>query len=74
LALRKKAQYVVVFPSCLFPLIVNGIHIIGHVSMVPCVFEHFCRDPNIGLTTKARACKGVSWKWSPWVTLYVLGV
>jgi hypothetical protein len=30
-----------IFPSCLFPLIVDGIHIIGHTSMVPCVFEHF---------------------------------
>jgi hypothetical protein len=28
-------------PSCLFPSIVNDIHIIGHPSIVSYVYEHF---------------------------------
>jgi hypothetical protein len=35
--------------------------------------ETMCRNPNLGLTTKARACKGVSQKWSLRVTFHALG-
>ncbi len=29
-----------------------------------------CHNPSFGFTTKARACKGASQEWSPWVTFY----
>ncbi len=29
------------FPSCLFPSIVDDTHIIGHPSIISCVYEHF---------------------------------
>jgi hypothetical protein len=32
-----------------------------------------CCDPNLGLATKARACKGAGWKGSPWVIFHFLG-
>ncbi len=32
-----------------------------------------CRNPNLGFTTKARACKGVSQEGSLGVTSHVLG-
>jgi hypothetical protein len=32
-----------------------------------------CRNPSLGLVTKARACKGVGQKWSPKVTFHASG-
>jgi hypothetical protein len=34
---------------------------------------HSCHDPSFTFMTKARACKGTGWEWSPWITFYVLG-
>ncbi len=31
---------------------------------------HICRNPNLGLVTKARACKGAGQDWSPIVTFH----
>jgi hypothetical protein len=31
-----------------------------------------CRNPSLGLATKATTCKGASQKWSPWVTFHIL--
>jgi hypothetical protein len=42
-----------------------------------CEFENFwnyhCRNPSLGLTTKARACKGASQEGSPRITFHALG-
>jgi len=32
-----------------------------------------CHNPNLGLATKAMACKGASKKWSPGVTFHAHG-
>ncbi len=32
-----------------------------------------CRNLNLGLTTKAKACKGASWEWSSGVTFHAHG-
>jgi hypothetical protein len=32
--------FFVVFPSCLFPLLVNDTHILNLVSLVPLAFDH----------------------------------
>jgi hypothetical protein len=32
-----------------------------------------CRNPNLGLTTKARACEGASQEWSSRITFHILG-
>jgi hypothetical protein len=31
---------------------------------------NLCRNPNLGLTTKARACEGACQEWSPRVTFH----
>jgi hypothetical protein len=33
-------------------------------------WESFCHNPSLGLSTKARACKGAGQEWSPGVTLH----
>jgi hypothetical protein len=41
-------------------------------EMIRWGLEMFCLDLSLGLKTKTRAFKGVSWEWSPWVTFHVL--
>jgi len=36
------------------------------------IWYHQCRNPSIGLTTKAKACKGVGQEWSLGITFHVL--
>jgi predicted RNA-binding protein with PUA domain len=38
-----------------------------------CFHVYMCRNPNLGLTTKAKAREGAGQKWSPGVTLHAPG-
>ncbi len=38
----------------------------------PCIHSH-CHNLSLGLTTKARVCKGAGQEWSPGVTFHALG-
>jgi hypothetical protein len=40
---------------------------------IKCQFDSQCRNPSLGLMTKARACKGVGQKGSSKVTYHALG-
>jgi hypothetical protein len=41
--------------------------------MLSVIGGKICHNLNLGLATKARACKGVSQEGSPWVTFHALG-
>ncbi len=44
---------------------VNIHQLLKKEYLVICFRFHYCRDPNLGLATKARACKDMGQEWSP---------
>jgi hypothetical protein len=59
-------------PSYVFSILCN-VHM-GTISLVTFGLQNLCcRNPSLGLITKARACESVGQVWSPWVTFHAHG-
>jgi hypothetical protein len=60
----------VVFQVDVWKLELNNLDWLHVLHVQHYLLEDYCHNPNLGLITKARACKGVGQKWSSGVKLH----